>query len=99
MEDIRLAYRSQPGLQNLILARELSKKIVANEDALRGTVCSAIELGVPIPCFMTALSYLDGYRSAWLPANLIQAQRDYFGAHTYSRIDVKGTYHTEWKKR
>ena len=99
LEDIRLAYRSQPGLQNLILAPELSKKIVANEDALRGTVCSAIELGVPTPCFMTALSYLDGYRSAWLPANLIQAQRDYFGAHTYSRIDVKGTYHTEWKKR
>ena len=48
---------------------------------------------------MTALAYLDGYRSAWLPANLIQAQRDYFGAHTYTRIDVKGTYHTEWKKR
>jgi 6-phosphogluconate dehydrogenase len=99
LEDIRQAYRSQPGLANLILAPGLSKKIVANEDALRNIVRSAIELGVPAPCFMTALSYLDGYRSAWLPANLIQAQRDYFGAHTYSRIDVKGTYHTEWKKR
>jgi len=99
LEDIRQAYRSQPGLPNLILAPELAKKIVANEDALRNTVCAAIELGVPTPCFMTVLSYLDGYRSAWLPANLIQAQRDYFGAHTYSRIDVKGTYHTEWKKR
>jgi len=99
LEDIRRAYRSQPNLANLILAPELSKRIIANEDALRGIVRSAIELGVPAPCFMTALSYLDGYRSAWLPANLIQAQRDYFGAHTYSRIDVKGTYHTEWKKR
>jgi 6-phosphogluconate dehydrogenase len=98
LEDIRLAYRNQPGLPNLILAPELSKKVIANEDALRSIVRSAIELGVPTPCFMTALSYLDGYRSAWLPANLIQAQRDYFGAHTYSRIDVKGTYHTEWKK-
>lgn len=99
LEDIRRAYRSQPNLANLILAPELSKKVIANEDALRGIVRAAIELGVPTPCFMTALSYLDGYRSAWLPANLIQAQRDYFGAHTYSRIDVKGTYHTEWKKR
>jgi 6-phosphogluconate dehydrogenase len=99
LEDIRLAYRGQPSLPNLILAPEISKKIVANEEALRNIVRSAIELGVPTPCLMTALSYLDGYRSSWLPANLIQAQRDYFGAHTYSRIDMKGTYHTEWKKR
>ena len=48
---------------------------------------------------MSTLSYLDGYRSAWLPANLIQAQRDYFGAHTYSRIDQKGTFHSDWNKR
>jgi 6-phosphogluconate dehydrogenase len=47
---------------------------------------------------MTALSYFDGYRSAWLPANLIQAQRDYFGAHSYERIDAKGTFHTDWTK-
>jgi len=99
LEDIRVAYRNHPNLANLMLAPELSKKVIANEDDLRGIVCSAIELGVPTPCFMTVLSYLDGCRSAWLPANLIQAQRDYFGAHTYSRIDVKGTYHTEWKKR
>jgi 6-phosphogluconate dehydrogenase len=99
LEDIRQAYRTEPGLANLILAPEISKKLIAHEDALRTVVCSAIEMGVPAPCFMTALSYLDGYRSSWLPANLIQAQRDYFGAHTYSRIDMKGTYHTEWKKR
>jgi 6-phosphogluconate dehydrogenase len=99
LEDIRKAYRAQPGLANLILAPEISQKLIADESALRNIVRAAIELGIPSPCFMTALSYLDGYRSSWLPANLIQAQRDYFGAHTYSRIDMKGTYHTEWKKR
>jgi 6-phosphogluconate dehydrogenase len=99
LEDIRKAYRAQPGLANLILAPEISQKLTAHEGALRNMVSSAIELGVPAPCFMTALSYIDAYRSSWLPANLIQAQRDYFGAHTYSRIDMKGTYHTEWKKR
>lgn len=99
LEDIRKAYLNNAGLKNLILAPEIAEKLRENEAALRNIVCSAIELGVPTPCFMTAVSYLDGYRSAWLPANLIQAQRDYFGAHTYERIDVKGTYHTEWTKR
>jgi 6-phosphogluconate dehydrogenase len=98
LEDVRMAYRNQPGLQNLLLAPELSTKVVAHEEDLRRVVCAAIELGLPAPCFMTALAYLDGYRSAWLPANLIQAQRDYFGAHSYERIDVKGTFHTDWTK-
>ncbi|MEO8598111.1 MAG: NADP-dependent phosphogluconate dehydrogenase [Candidatus Solibacter sp.] len=98
LEDIRMAYRTQPGLSNLILAPELAKKVMANEEDLRRVACAAIEMGLPTPCFMTALAYLDGYRSAWLPANLIQAQRDYFGAHSYERIDVKGTFHTDWTK-
>jgi len=98
LEDIRMAYRNQPGLPNLLLAPELSKKVMANQEDLRRVVCVAIELGLPAPCLMTALGYLDGYRSAWLPANLIQAQRDYFGAHSYERIDVKGTFHTNWTK-
>ena len=98
LEDIRMAYRNQPGLPNLLLAPELSQKVIAHEEDLRRVVCAAIELGLPAPCFMTALSYFDGYRSAWLPANLIQAQRDYFGAHSYERIDVKGTFHTDWTK-
>jgi 6-phosphogluconate dehydrogenase len=98
LEDIRMAYRNQPGLPNLLLAPELSKKIIAHEEDLRRVVCAAIEWGLPAPCFMTALGYLDGYRSAWLPANLIQAQRDCFGAHSYERIDVKGTFHTDWMK-
>jgi 6-phosphogluconate dehydrogenase len=98
LEDIRMAYRIQPGLPNLLLAPELSKKVMANQEDLRRVICGAIELGLPTPCFMTALGYFDGYRSAWLPANLIQAQRDYFGAHSYERIDVKGTFHTDWTK-
>ena len=98
LEDIRMAYRNQPGLPNLLLAPKLSKKVMANQEDLRRVLCAAIEMGLPTPCFMTALSYFDGYRSAWLPANLIQAQRDYFGAHSYERIDVKGTFHTDWTK-
>ena len=98
LEDIRMAYRNQPGLPNLLLAPELSKKVAANQEDLRRIVRAAIDLGLPAPCFMTALGYYDSYRSAWLPANLIQAQRDYFGAHSYERIDVKGTFHTDWTK-
>jgi 6-phosphogluconate dehydrogenase len=98
LEDIRTAYRNQPGLPNLLLAPELSNKVRANQEDLRHVVCAAVEMGLPAPCFMTALGYLDGYRSAWLPANLIQAQRDYFGAHSYERVDVKGTFHTDWTK-
>jgi 6-phosphogluconate dehydrogenase len=98
LEDIRMAYRTQPGLANPLLAPELAKKVMAHQEDLRRVACAAIEMGLPIPCFMAALSYFDGYRSAWLPANLIQAQRDYFGAHSYERIDVKGTFHTDWTK-
>jgi 6-phosphogluconate dehydrogenase len=98
LDDVRMAYRNQPGLPNLLLAPELSIKVIAHQEDLRRVVGAAIELGLPAPCFMTALAYLDGYRSAWLPANLIQAQRDYFGAHSYERIDVKGTFHTDWTK-
>jgi 6-phosphogluconate dehydrogenase len=65
---------------------------------LRTVVRAAAELGIPTPGLMIALAYFDGYRSEWLPANLIQAQRDYFGSHTYERIDEKGTFHTEWRK-
>ena len=69
-----------------------------HQENLRKVVCAASESGIPAPGLMVSLAYLDGFRSAWLPANLIQAQRDYFGAHTYERIDVKGTFHNEWRK-
>jgi 6-phosphogluconate dehydrogenase len=96
LEDIRTAFRRQSGLPNLLLDPELSKKVMTHVCDLRRVVCAAAGMGLPIPCFMTALGYFDGYRSAWLPANLIQAQRDYFGAHTYERIDIKGTFHADW---
>jgi 6-phosphogluconate dehydrogenase len=59
-------------------------------------VATSAELGIPVPAFATALAYYDGYRRDRLPANLLQAQRDYFGAHTYERVDKKGTFHTDW---
>ena len=69
-----------------------------HQEDLRKVLCQASILGVPTPALMVSFSYFDAYRSAWLPANLIQAQRDYFGAHTYERIDAKGIFHTEWEK-
>jgi 6-phosphogluconate dehydrogenase len=98
LEDICAAFHARRELPNLLLARNLSRKVMEHQECLRQVVCQAAELGVPIPGLMVSLGYLDAYRSAWLPANLIQAQRDYFGAHTYERLDAKGTFHTEWEK-
>jgi 6-phosphogluconate dehydrogenase len=98
LEDLRAAFRDQPGLPNLLLDPELAKRLADREDALRHVVSAAVDLGLPVPGFMACLGYLDAYRSPWLPANLIQAQRDYFGAHAYERVDRKGTFHTEWEK-
>jgi 6-phosphogluconate dehydrogenase len=98
LEDICAAFHVRHDLPNLLLDPNLSKKVMAHQEHLRKVACRAAELGVPAPGLMVSLGYLDAYRSAWLPANLIQAQRDYFGAHTYERIDAKGTFHTEWEK-
>ncbi len=98
LEDIQAAFNAKHDLLNLLLDHNLSEKIKENLEDLRKIVCQASTLGIPIPGIMASLGYLDAYRSSWLPANLIQAQRDYFGAHTYERIDAKGTYHTEWLK-
>jgi len=98
LEDICAAFHARRDLPNLLLAPNLSRKVIKYQEDLRQVVCPAVESGVPTPGLMASLSYLDAYRSAWLPANLIQAQRDYFGAHTYERIDAKGTFHTEWEK-
>ena len=59
-------------------------------------VSTSINIGVPVTAFGSAIAYFDSYRSEWLPANLLQAQRDYFGAHTYERVDKEGSFHTEW---
>ncbi len=98
LDDIRAAFHSKHDLANLLLDPNLSKKIKENQEYLRQIVCSASSMGIPIPGLMASLGYLDAFTSSWLPANLIQAQRDYFGAHTYERIDAKGTFHTEWQK-
>jgi 6-phosphogluconate dehydrogenase len=98
LEDICAAFRARPELPNLLLDPNLSRKVMEHQEDLRQVVCQAAESGVPVPGLMVSLGYLDAYRSAWLPANLIQAQRDYFGAHTYERVDAKGTFHTEWEK-
>jgi 6-phosphogluconate dehydrogenase len=98
LEDICAAFRVRRDLPNLLLAPNLSQKVMEHQEYLRQVVCQAAESGVPVPGLMVSLGYFDAYRSAWLPANLIQAQRDYFGAHTYERLDAKGTFHTEWEK-
>jgi 6-phosphogluconate dehydrogenase len=96
LEDIRTSYQKQPGLVNLLMDPHLSKEVMAREGNLREVVSVAANLGLPAPGLMVSLAYFDGYRSAWLPSNLTQAQRDYFGAHTYERVDQKGVFHTEW---
>ena len=96
LDDIRLALKSQPDLPNLMLDTKLSQMLLERQEDLRHIVRTAVESGIPTPGLMASLAYFDGYRSGWLPANLIQAQRDYFGSHTYERIDGKGVFHTQW---
>ncbi len=95
---IREAYEKDPGLANLLLSPYFREIVEKAQPGWRRLVAVAAERGVPIPAFSSALSYYDSYRSEKLPANLIQAQRDYFGAHTYQRVDRAGTFHTEWSK-
>ena len=96
LDDMRLAFQRNPGLVNLLLDPNFKSELVERETLWRQAVETAIRLAVPVPAMSASLAYFDAYRSARLPANLIQAQRDYFGAHTYERIDRPGVYHTEW---
>ncbi|MBI3991198.1 MAG: NADP-dependent phosphogluconate dehydrogenase [Candidatus Omnitrophica bacterium] len=96
LERIKDAYDKEPELANLLLAPYFKKAIDKAQDNWRQVVSKAITLGIPVPAFSSALTYYDSYRSERLPANMLQAQRDYFGAHTYERIDREGVYHTEW---
>lgn len=97
---IKEAFDRDPNLPNLLLDPYFKKVIEKNQSAWRKVVCKAIGEGLPVMAFSSALAYFDGYRSANLPANLLQAQRDYFGAHTYERVDKpRGQFfHTEWLK-
>ena len=98
---IKEAFDKNAKLENLLLDDFFKDAIDNAQTGWRKTVIKAIELGVPTPCFSTALSFYDGYRTAVLPANLLQAQRDYFGAHTYERLDKpRGEFfHTNWTGR
>ncbi len=93
---IKKAYDQDPALANLLLDPYFAQVMAADHQAWRQVVSVAAIHGVPVPAFMSALAYYDGYRSATLPANLLQAQRDYFGAHTYNRVDKVGKFHTQW---
>lgn len=93
---IKEAYDREPQLANLLLDSYFKDIIHRMQANWRRVVITAAELGVPTPAFSSALAYFDSYRSERLPANLLQAQRDYFGAHTYERVDKPGFFHTEW---
>jgi 6-phosphogluconate dehydrogenase len=96
LEHIKRAFDEHPQLENLLLAPYFKDAVQRAQAAWRHVVCTAVELGIPIPAFTTAVTYYDSYRAERLPANLLQAQRDYFGAHTYERVDRPGTFHTDW---
>ena len=96
LEDIRSAYARDPGLVNLLVDGHFARVMSGCQQDLRDVVATAAQQGVAVPAFMSALAYYDSYRSPRLPANLLQAQRDYFGAHSYQRPDRPGKFHTHW---
>ena len=96
LQEITNAYTKQPDLKNLLLD-DYFKEITGNyQTAVRKVVGEAVKKGIPVPAFSSAIAYYDSYRSERLPANIIQAQRDYFGAHTYERLDKEGHFHFDW---
>jgi 6-phosphogluconate dehydrogenase len=97
LEDICAAYQARSELPNLLMDPQLGQAVIQRQTDLREVVKVAATLGLPAPAFMVTLGYYDAYRSAVLPANLLQAQRDYFGAHRYQRLDTAGSFHTEWE--
>ncbi|MGG6312295.1 NADP-dependent phosphogluconate dehydrogenase [Paenibacillus macerans] len=99
LQNIKDAYDRDPELKNLLLD-DYFKSVVENyQDAWRQVIAIAVTRGIPVPAFSSALAYYDSYRSERLPANLLQAQRDYFGAHTFERVDQEGTFHFQWMEK
>jgi 6-phosphogluconate dehydrogenase len=98
LERIKEAFDADPSLENLLLAPYFRAAVEKAQPAWRQVVTTAVELGIPVPAISAGLAYYDSYRSQRLPANLLQAQRDYFGAHMYHRIDKpgEGPFHTDW---
>ena len=96
LDRIKEAYNADADLQNLLLAPYFRDGVAETQEAWRRVITTAVEIGVPVPAFSSALAYYDGYRRERGPANLIQGLRDYFGAHTYRRLDRPGSFHTRW---
>jgi 6-phosphogluconate dehydrogenase len=99
LEDIYTAFSQEPNLPNLMVNKGLDGKLQYAEKGMRYVIKEAIDNGIPVPAMMMSLAYYDSYRNGWLPANLIQAQRDNFGAHTYERNDQEGIFHTQWNQK
>ncbi len=96
LELIRQAYSQQPGLKNLLLSPVFRDEIAKSQKDIRWVLRSAIKAGLPVMAMASTLTYFDALRSGRLPLNLVQAQRDLFGSHTYERVDKEGVFHTEW---
>jgi 6-phosphogluconate dehydrogenase len=99
LDKIRDAFVKEPLLANLMLDPFFTEVLASIQEPWRFVLKTCRDLGIPTPAFNASLDYYDSYRQAVLPANLIQAQRDYFGAHTYERVDRPGSFHTEWSKK
>lgn len=96
LQNIKEAYDRDPQLRNLLLDPYFKEIVESYQGAWREVVATAVQYGIPVPGFASALSYFDSYRTERLPANLLQAQRDYFGAHTFKRVDKEGVFHFNW---
>jgi 6-phosphogluconate dehydrogenase len=96
LTEIRAAYDRDAGLVNLMLDPAFAGALNARQEAWRLFVQTAVGLGIPVPATSASLAYYDAYRSARLPANLTQGQRDFFGAHTFRRTDRDGVFHADW---
>ena len=99
LDDIMRAYDRHQGLSNLLFYEDFRKIVLHRQGAMRYVISTAVGLGIPVYGLSSALGYFDALRTARLPANLTQAQRDYFGAHTYRRLDKEGSFHTAWEAK
>lgn len=99
LEDFRKAFQGNPDLPNLLLDPAIAAELKVAQEGMRKVLATAISNGIPAPALSASLAYFDAYRSARLPLNLVQAQRDFFGSHTYERTDREGIFHTDWAEQ
>jgi 6-phosphogluconate dehydrogenase len=99
LNDITSAFNRNKDLPNLLVDDVFRESVNSRQESWRFVIKCAIEMGIPMPAMSASLAYYDSYRSERLPANLIQAQRDFFGAHTFERIDKPGTFHADWEEK